>query len=265
MPYSQRGRHAGDGRRGAAGPAEEAVADEHGAVVLEAPDGTLAEHRAVGPRHALRVDCFDPLGVGKLECGGPASRRFLVPLAGSAASFFRLDTVGGGGGRWVGWGGGRLPENLGVVLGEPLLETLDFGVEVLDEALLPTKLIEQRLGRERPASKSVLASCAFIGRRYADSMPANGRVPAAARRSPRSRASRAGSETAGCPCPRSSHERADVRWPARGQAQHGPLAFEDAVAVPPTTAVGQTGSEDSIHPALEDRRKAKPPQRKLKE
>ena len=42
-------------------------------------------------------------------------------------------------------GGGRLPENLGLVLSESLLETLDFGVEVLDEALGHVPIAQNQL------------------------------------------------------------------------------------------------------------------------
>ena len=41
-------------------------------------------------------------------------------------------------------------EDLGFVLGEALLEALDFGVEVLDETLLPFEQIQQLLGGKPP-------------------------------------------------------------------------------------------------------------------
>ena len=106
-------------------------------MVQQTPDGPLTQHLTVGPGHAVGVDLLNLLGFGKLQFGGPASRRFLTPPAPPAALFFCVDTIGGGRGRGIGWAGGRFPENLGFVLGQSLLEALDFGVEVLDETLLP--------------------------------------------------------------------------------------------------------------------------------
>jgi hypothetical protein len=56
-----------------------------------------------------------------------------------------MDAVGGGNGRRVSLGQRRLAVDLGLVLGESLLEALDFGQEVLDEALMPLEQVKQRL------------------------------------------------------------------------------------------------------------------------
>jgi hypothetical protein len=92
----------------------------------------------------------------ELELGGPATRRFLATVAGSAALFFGVEAVGGGGGLRRGFGGCGLLENVGFVLGESLLETLEFVVEVLDETLLAFEEIEQLFGG-KPTCLEVLS------------------------------------------------------------------------------------------------------------
>ncbi len=59
--------------------------------------------------------------------------------------FFRVDAVRKGRGRRVGCGAAGLLENRGFILGESLLEALDLGVEVLEEALLPLEQVEHLL------------------------------------------------------------------------------------------------------------------------
>jgi hypothetical protein len=87
---------AGDRRFGAAGPAEQAVADQHGAALAQPPDRAPAKLLAVGPGHAVGVDVLETLGRGELQFGRPTPRRFLAALAGPAALFFRPEAVRSG-------------------------------------------------------------------------------------------------------------------------------------------------------------------------